>query len=146
MERFSLQLVQFAVSVVLARLLLPEQFGLIGMLALFIAVAQTLLDSGFGNALIQKKDTDHVDQCSVFYFNLAIGVVLAILFFLGAPLIAAFYQEPLLTPLTRFFALSIVINAFGLIQLTLLTKQLDFKAQLKANLYATILSGIAYSR
>lgn len=134
---------QFIVGIVLARLLLPEQFGLIGMLAVFMAVAQSLLDSGFGAALIQKRDVAHVDTCSIFYFNIVVGFVAAGLLCLAAPWIAAFYHQPILTPLTRAMSAIIVINSFGLVQNTLLTKELNFRAMTKISLIGSVLSGIA---
>lgn len=141
-ENLGLQLIRFAFSILLARLLLPEQFGLIGMLVLFMAVAQSLLDSGFGDALIQKKDASYTDMCSVFYFNLLVSILLALVLCLGAPLIANFYGELTLIPLTRVLSLSIVANAFGLVPLTLLIKLMEFKALLRANLISALLSGL----
>ena len=141
-ENFGLQGIQLIISIILARLLLPEQFGLIGMLTLFIALAQSLLDSGFGSALIQKKDADHLDACSVFYFNLLIGLVLTVLLCWIAPWIAQFYKEPILTPLTRFLSLSIIINAFGLVPSTMLNKYLDFKGLLIVSLISVVISGV----
>jgi O-antigen/teichoic acid export membrane protein len=134
---------QFAIGIILARLLFPEQFGLIGMLAIFIAVIQAFLDSGFGAALIQKRDVTKTDTCSVFYFNIVVGLVGAGVLSLGAPWIAAFYNQPILTPLTRALSLTLVINSFGMIQKTLLTRQIDFKTQTKVGLIAGALSGIA---
>ncbi len=134
--------VQFVVGIVLARLLFPEQFGLIGMLAIFMAVAQSFLDSGFGAALIQKRDATQTDVCSIFYFNIMIGLAAAGLVCLVAPWIAVFYKEPVLTPLMRVLSLTIVINSFGLIQGTLLTKEINFKTQTKVSLIAGVLSGI----
>ena len=87
---------QLLTSIILARLLLPEQFGLIGMLTLFMVLAQSLMDSGFGSALIQRKDASHLDACSIFYFNLLLGVVLTLALYGAAPLIGGFYKEPLL--------------------------------------------------
>lgn len=142
-ENLSLQAAQFLISIVLARLLLPDQFGLIGMLALFIAVAQSLLDSGFGTALIQKKDASQLDSCSIFYFNLFLGVTLTGMLFGISPLISRFYQQPILTPLTRFLSLNIFINAFGLVPTALLTRRMDFKALLKVSLIAVFISGAA---
>lgn len=141
-ERFSLQGVQLVVSIILARLLEPAQFGLIGMLALFMALAQSILDSGFGSALIQKKDADHLDNCSIFYFNIFVGIVLSILLILSAPAIASFFDQPILVPLTRFLSLNIFINGFALVQSTILTKQMNFKAQLKINLISVVFSGL----
>lgn len=133
--------IQLVISIILARLLMPEEFGLIAMLTLFPMLAQVFLDSGFGAALIQKQDASHLDECSIFYFNIAIGLIAAGLLCLVAPGIAAFYDQPLLTPLMRLLSLSIVINSFGLIQTTLLAKRLDFKTQAKVSLMATFFSG-----
>jgi teichuronic acid exporter len=133
---------QFIVGIVLARLLVPEQFGLIGMLAVFMAVAQSLLDSGFGAALIQKRDVAHVDTCSIFYFNIVVGFVAAGLLCLAAPWIAAFYHQPILTPLTRAMSAIIVINSFALVQNTILTRELNFRAMTKVSLIGSVLSGI----
>jgi len=134
--------VQFIIGIVLARLLMPAQFGLIGMLTIFIAVAESFVNSGFGAALIQKRDATQTDICSIFYFNIIVGLVVACLLCLFAPWIAAFYNQPVLTPLTRALSLTIVINSFGLIQNTLLRKRIDFKTQTKVSLIASVPSGI----
>lgn len=141
-ERIGQQGIQFVIAVILARLLTPAEFGMIAMLAIFIAVAQSFIDSGFGYALIQKQDANHIDECSVFYFNIFISIVGAVFLWLVAPWIAAFYNATLLVPITRALSLNLVVNAFGLIQTSLLTKHIDFKAQLKVSLIATLLSGI----
>lgn len=140
-ENLGLQAMQFVISIILARLLLPAQFGLIGMLSLFMAVAQSLLDSGFGSALIQKKDADQLDACSAFYFNLAIGAFLILLLWFSAPLIAHFYAQPILTNLTRLLSLNILINAFRLVPSAILTKQMDFRVIFKISVIAVIVSG-----
>lgn len=142
LERGGQQGIQLVISIILARVLLPAQFGLIAMLAIFMAIAQSFLDSGFGSALIQKKDATHVDTCSIFYFNILVGIIAAGLLCLAAPWIAAFYEEPALTPLTRFLSLNLIIGSFALIQSTLLIKHIDFKTQLKVSIAATIGSGI----
>jgi O-antigen/teichoic acid export membrane protein len=134
--------VQFIVGIVLARLLLPEQFGLIGMLTIFMAVAQSFLDSGFGSALIQKRDATQTDTSSIFYFNIVVGIVATGLLCIAAPWIAAFFKQPILTPLTRALSLTIVINSFGMIQTSLLRKRIDFKTQTKVSLVASVVSGI----
>jgi O-antigen/teichoic acid export membrane protein len=132
---------QFVTGIILARLLFPEQFGLIGMLVIFMALARTLSESGFGLALIQKRDITHTDICSIFYLNVFVGVILAGLLCLLAPLIAAFFHQPLLTPLTRVLSLTIVFNSLGLIQDTLLSKDINFKAHTIRSLIAGITSG-----
>lgn len=142
LETLGMQGTRFVIGIVLARLLFPEQFGLIGMLTIFMAVAQVFLDSGFGAALIQKRDPTPTDISSIFYFNIAVGMLAAGLLCLVAPWIAAFYGQPILTPLTRAFSLTIVINSFGLVQTTILEKQINFKALTKVSLVANGLSGI----
>jgi teichuronic acid exporter len=139
-ENFGLQAMQFVVSIILARLLLPEQFGLIGMVNLFIVIAQTLTIGGFGSAFIQKKDASNLDACSIFYFNMLIGFVLTGVLFFSAPLISQFYQQPILLLLTRVLAFNILINALSFVPNTMLTKRMDFKPLVKVNVIAVILS------
>ena len=140
-ERIGQQGIQFIVSIILARLLLPEQFGLIAMLMIFMAIAQSFIDSGFGQALIQKQDVTHIDECSIFYFNILVGFLATVLLCIASPWIAGFYNQPLLVPLTCALSLNMIINAFGIVQTTLLTKQIDFKTQLKVSVIATVISG-----
>ncbi len=140
-ESAGLQGVRFIVGMVLARLLFPEQFGLVGMLTIFTAVAQSLLDSGFGAALIQKSDATQADMCSIFYFNILAGLAAAGLLCLAAPWIAAFYNQPVLTSVVRAMSLTIVVNSLGLIQSVIRIKRMDFKTQTKISLTANVLSG-----
>lgn len=141
-EAVGLRGVQFVVGVILARLLRPEQFGLIGMLLVFMALAQVFLDSGFGAALIQKQDITPIDVSSIFYFNILIGLIAVVCLYGFAPWVAAFYAQPILTPLLRLMSLALVINAFGLVQNVLIRKALDFKTETKVSLIASIISGI----
>lgn len=141
-SRLSVQIVQLAVSIILARLLVPSEFGLIGMLTIFTALSQAILDGGFGSALIQKKESNQTDSSSIFYINILIGILLAITLILGAPLIASFYQQPILAPMLRVLSLSLIINSFSLVQTSLLTKNMDFKAQFKVQFLAISLSGL----
>ncbi|MGO9022559.1 MAG: lipopolysaccharide biosynthesis protein [Syntrophobacteraceae bacterium] len=140
-ERFGQQGIQFVISVVLARLLMPEQYGVIAMLAIFLSFAQSFIDSGFSLALIQKQDANHLDECSIFYFNIVLSFVAAGILCLAAPWIASFYNTPVLVPLTLALSWVLVINAFGIVQTALLTKVIDFKFQMKLNMTATIVSG-----
>jgi len=142
LESIGIRGVQFVIGIILARLLFPEQFGLIGMLTIFIALAESLIDSGFQAALIQKRDATPTDTCSIFYFNIVIGLAAAGLLCVVAPWIAAFYHQPILTPLTRALSLTLVINSFGSIQNTILMKQIDFKTLTKVSLITGVLSGI----
>lgn len=142
LESIVFRTVQFIIGIILARLLFPEHFGLIGMLAIFMAVAQLFINSGFGSALIQKREATMEDACSVFYFNILVGLLMAAILCAAAPWIASFYNQPILTPIIRALSLILVINSFGMIQTTLLTKNIDFKTQTKISLTASILSGI----
>ncbi len=141
LESFCLNGIHLAVGIVLARLLFPEQFGLVAMVTVFIAISQTLLDGGFSSALIQKKNTSPLDESSVFYLNLVVGLALAILLCFSSPLIAAFYGEPGLVGLTCSLSAVLVIRSFGLVQQSLLTKRLDFRSQAKAVVLASLISG-----
>ncbi len=143
LDGISQQVLVLGIGIILARLLDPADFGLIEMLAIFMALARAFLNSGFGQALIQKKDATDVDACSVFYFSIVVGLVAAGLLCLVAPWIAAFFRQPLLTPLTRVMSLNIVINSFALVPTTLLSKKIDFRTQTKISVMATIASGVA---
>ncbi|MEX9565625.1 lipopolysaccharide biosynthesis protein [Morganella morganii] len=141
-ERLATQLVQLVVMLVLARILGPHAFGLIGMLAVFIAVSQVFVDSGLSSALIRKLDRSELDYSTAFYFNIAIALVCYTLLYFCAPFIASFYQQPELTPLTRVLALVVIINSFGIIQRTKLSIKMDFKTQAKASLIAVTISSL----
>lgn len=141
-ERFSVQGVSFLLSIVIARLITPGEYGLIAMLTIFMAVAQSFIDSGFGNALIQKKDRNEVDYSTVFYFNIVISVLLYGILYLCAPLIARFYNQPILTSVTRWVGLNLIIMSLSLVQRTRLNVDLNFKLQAKVSLTAVIISGI----
>ena len=141
-ERFSVQGVSFVVMIIMARILTPADYGLVGMLTVFIAISQSLVDSGFSQALIRKQDRSEVDNSTVFYFNFGVGALLYLILFFCAPLIARFYNEPILIPLTRLIGLSVVINSFVVVQRALLTIKIDFKTQAKASLSAAVVAGI----
>ena len=142
LESIGFRGVQFIIGIILARLLFPEHFGLIGMLAVFLGVAQLFVNSGFGAALIQKRESTTTDSSTIFYFNIIVGFFTVVLLWLIAPWIASFYNQPILTLLTRALSLTIVINSFSLIQTTILTKQINFKTQTKISVSASLLSGI----
>ena len=139
--QFGQQAIQFVISIILARLLMPEDFGLIAMVMIIVAVAKSVVNSGFGAALLQKKDATHIDESSIFYFNIVLGVGMAGFFFFAAPWIAAFYEKPVLVSLTRVLSLNLVIGSFGIVQATLLSKEMDFKTQWKIGMIAPVVSG-----
>lgn len=121
--------ITFFLSIILARLLEPSEFGLMGMLTIFISVATVFVDSGLGVAIIRGKDTTEKDLTTVFYFNIVVSASLYLLLFFAAPLIADFYNQPKLIPLTRLVSLVFLINSLGLIQNAILIKNLNFRKQ-----------------
>ena len=141
-ERFSLQGVQFVMQLVMARLLLPSDYGMIAMLTIFLQIAQAFIDSGFTNALIQKKDRTEVDYSTVFYFNIIIALLFYCILLVSAPLIAKFYNMPDLILVMRVMALSLIILSFSAIHKTKLTIEINFKIQSKITLIAAGISGI----
>lgn len=141
-ERFALLGIQFVIQVVLARLLTPEDYGIVGILAVFLAVSQTFIDSGFTNALIQNQQRTEKDFATAFFFNGAISVLCYGILFLCAPVIADFYEMPQLVPVTRVIGLSLIFSALSAVHRTLLTIDVDFKTQTKATLSAVVLSGM----
>jgi len=141
-ERFSVQAIQFVITIILARLVAPSEFGLIAMLAIFIAIAQSFVDSGFSSALVQKKNRTEIDFSTVFYFNIVISLLLYIVLFLSAPYIALYYKEPLLELICKWMGVSLIIQGLSVVQIAKLTVLLDFKTQAKASLIAVIISGL----
>lgn len=118
----------FVSNLILARLLMPEEFGTIAMLHVFLAISDIIVHGGFGSALIQKKNPTHIDYASVFYINLAVSILLYIILFIAAPAIARFYSMPLLSLILRVQAIELMINSFSVVQLSILKKNLKFKA------------------
>ena len=140
-DRIGQQIFQFIVGLILARLIAPEAFGLIAMLAVFNALSYVLVDSGFGQSIIRKKTSNPQELSTIFFLNVGIGVFLYILLYLSAPAIASFFQQPGLINIARVAFLSIVFNAFYLIPLNVLAIRLDIKSITKGNIAATLLSG-----
>ena len=142
-ERFSVQGVQFLIMIVMARLLTPHDYGIIGMLAIFLAVSQSLIDSGFSQALIRKQDRTEFDNNTVFYFNIVVSALLYVILYVSAPFVADFYDTPQLCPVMRVVCLGIIFNSLAVVQRALLTIRIDFKTQAKAALTAAVTSGVA---
>lgn len=140
-ERFSIQGISFLLSIIIARIVSPSAYGLIVMIQVFLSFSQLFIDSGFTNALIQKKDRDETDYCTVFFFNMGVAILLYVLFFFSAPLIAIFYEEPQLKTITRVISLNLILSSLSIVQKTRLTINLDFKTQTRAGLMAVIISG-----
>ena len=134
--------VTFVVSIVLARLLTPDDYGLIGIIAIFTTVCTALINGGFTTALIRKKDATDDDYNTAFIVNLVVSLVLYAIIFLSSPLIANFFGREELLALTRVSSLGMIIGALALVQQTRLTKKIDFKSQTKITLIASVSSGI----
>ena len=141
-ERFSNQGVQFVFSIILARLLSPSDYGIIAMVTIFFAVAQSFVDSGFSNALVRKTDRVEEDLSTCFYFNIGVGIIAYIVLFLIAPLVANFYNQPIHSPIIRITGLEVMLNSLCVVQQALFTIKIDFKSQAKITLSATVISGI----
>lgn len=149
-ERCGSQLVTFIVSIALARILSPEDYGQIALITVFTTIMQVFVDSGLGTALIQKKDADDLDFSSVFYFNFAVCLVLYVAMFVAAPFIAGFYNNSSLTPIIRVISLTIVISGVKGIQQSYVSRYMLFKRFFYATLGGTIFSaflgiGLAYA-
>jgi len=141
-ERFSMQGIQFVISIIMARLLMPAEFGILGMIAIFINLSQLLIDSGLTLSLLRSAELDQRDYSTVFFFNLAGSFFFYMLIFFFAPLISSFFHQPSLVLISRVVALSFLINALAGVQNTLLTKQLDFKKLMLIQIPSLILSSI----
>jgi teichuronic acid exporter len=133
---------QFVVGIILARLLAPEEFGLIGMIMIFILLSESFINSGFSQALIRKKECTKEDYNTAFYFNLITSIAFYFILFVSAPLISRFYEQPALTSILRILGLILFFNAFSIVQQAILIRQVNFRLQTKITFFASILSGI----
>jgi O-antigen/teichoic acid export membrane protein len=138
MEKMSLQLVSFCVTLVLARLLTPSDYGTVALLTIFLAVLGVLVDAGFGSALVQKKDATDLHFNSVFYLSIAVSVCAYALLFLCAPSIAGFYAVPELKPIVRVVGLQLVFNAINSVQTAELTRKMLFHLSFRISLISTL--------
>lgn len=141
-EKIGSQGFSLVVSIILARLLLPEQFGLIAMLSIVMSICSTFIDCGFGAALIQKKNSDSLDFNTVLYTSTIIGAFLYIIAFFCAPLCAKFFSEPQLTAIMRIYTLSFFWTGYNSTLLTYISKRMQFKKMFKRTMIATIFSGL----
>lgn len=134
--------ITFFVGIILARILSPQEFGIIGMTTIFIAISNSIVDSGFSNALIRKINPQKKDINTAFFTNLTISILLFILIYFLAPVISHFYNESKLTKIIRFIDLVLIFNAISISHRTLLVINLDFKSQAKASIFSSIVSGV----
>ena len=142
-ESFSLQGIRFIIGIFLARILSPSDYGMIGMLTVFMVISDLLINSGFGSALIQKKDRTKIDYATVFYFNLLVSGLVYGALFLASPYIADFYNLPELEALTKFIAVPLIINALCIVQNTKYMIELNFKTPAIIAIVSSILQGVS---
>lgn len=141
LDSFGVYLVRFGFSIVIARTLSPEDFGLMGMIVIFISLGQMIMQSGFSMALIRKKDSDTTDFSTAFWFNVVIAVIIYLILFFSAESIALFFGKPILVSITRVAALGIILNSLCSVQVSILTKGMDFKKLTWINLAGAVISG-----
>lgn len=132
----------FIVGLVLARILSPEEYGLIGIVTIFTTIMLGFVDSGFSNALIRKHEVNEEDYSTLFFFNLLVSMLMFALLFVGAPAIARFFDRPQLVSLTRVMGLLLIFQALSLVHYTILSRKIDFKTKTKASVISAITSGI----
>ena len=141
-EKFAVQGIQFVLGLIMARLLVPEDYGIVGMLGIFISISSTFIDSGFGNALIRKTDKTEADYCTVFYFNIVIAIICYTILFIAAPWIADFFQIAILCPILRVQSVSLILNSLMGAQVAKLVADLNFKIFAKTNVFTSLTSGV----
>ena len=134
--------IQFVVGIILARLLTPKEFGLIGMIIIFIAISRSITDSGFTQALVRKNNCKQVDYSTVFFFNIGVSFILYLILFLISGSVSNFFDEPKLELILKILGLTLIIDSFAIVQRARLTKRIDFKLQTKVTLVASISSGV----
>ncbi|MGP5157708.1 lipopolysaccharide biosynthesis protein [Pseudoalteromonas prydzensis] len=142
LQQLSVQIINFGVQIILARLLVPEMFGLIAMIIIFINIGQRLMDGGMTTSLIRTKEPTQVDYSTVFITNVVMSVIIYAFIYMLAPSIATFYEQAVLTEIIRVFSLTFVIQSLIAVHIAKLTKEMNFKLQLKIQLPASIVAGI----
>ena len=141
-DRFSSQGIAFIISIVLARLLTPHDYGLIAMIGIFISISETFVDSGLSSALVRNKNRSEIDCSTAFYVNIVIGAVCYGILFVCAPLVSKFYNEPELSNITRAMGIVFFLFSFSNVQQAILTIKIDFKTKTKISLISVITSGV----
>lgn len=142
LEKLSSQAVSFVIGIVLARLLTPYVYGVVGITAIFIAISNVFIDAGFANALIQNQHRTEKDLSTAFYFNVVVGLVCYAILWVATPFISSWFNEPLLIPLLKIVGLNVVLNSLCIVQTALLTAKLNIRLQTLINLTAQIPAGI----
>lgn len=141
-QQTTVQGINFFIQILLARILLPEAFGVIAMLQVFISIGNSLAEGGMASSLIRVKSPNQTDYSTVFFINIAVSILVYLLLFLSAPFIAEFYREPELSPIVKVYSLIIIVQAFNTVQTTKLTKEMNFKLQMYMQIPSVVISGI----
>jgi len=141
-DKLGFQIIALIIGIITARLLSPKDFGLIGALAIFTLLSNTLIESGFSSAMIRRNNNTNAEYSAVFYFNFFVSILFFVMLFFAAPLIASFFKMPELCNLSRLLFFSTVLNSLGIVQNIILTKKLAFKTLTIANIVSILLSGI----
>lgn len=141
-DRFSAQGIQFVFSILIARLLMPEDYGVVALLNVFIALSQTFIESGFASALIRKIDRTEIDFSTVFYFNIVVAVLLYFLLWISSPHIANYFNIPELKDITKIISLNLIVYSLSIIQRAKLSIKIDFKSGAKISFISTIISSV----
>lgn len=141
-DRFSSQGISFIFSILIARILSPHDYGIVAMVSIFFAVAQSFIDSGFTNALIRKKERTEEDLSTCFYFNIIVGLFFYGVLFCAAPYIAEFFHQPILNPVVKVSGVSILFNSLSVVQNAQFSYKIEFKTVAKISLSSALLSGI----
>ena len=141
-EKFSTQIVNFLLGLLLARLLSPSDFGTIGMLGIFMAISGTFIDSGFSSALIRKPEISDKDYSTAFYFNIVVGLICYAIMFVCSPLIARFFDMPILNGIVKVYSVTLFINSLTSVQYAKLNRELNFKLQARISFVSALVTGI----
>ena len=142
-ESFSFQIIQFIIGIFMARILQPSDYGMVGMLSIFLTISNMLITSGFYRALIQKKDRTAIDYSTVFYFNIVVGIILYLILFFSSPYIALFYNVPILEDLTKVIAIPLILNSLSQVQNAKFAIEMNFKMLSKISIITAIITGIS---
>lgn len=141
-ERGGIQVIQFVVSILIARILSPHDYGSVALLTVFISIATVFVQSGLSTALVQKKDADELDRSSIFYYSIALALILYLILFFTAGFIADFYNMPELVPILRVMSITLFPGALNALQIAILSKEMQFRKQFFSSLSAAVISGV----
>ena len=141
-DNFFYLLIQFVIGIILAKILSPKEFGLIGLITVFLAISQTFIDSGFSNSLIRKLECTDVDYSTIFYFNIITSLLFYFILYFSSNIISDYFKEPILSSIIKTIGLGIIIKSLSSVHTTILISKIDFKLQTKISIVSSLISGI----